>query len=472
MNRKINKTSVVLATILAGLTFSSPVMAEFNTQVLNETKGGYSDRDLESGLVANSSLSALGTKISLIESGQAFVVVDSSTIKEDINISNGTLYWSETVFTDGELIATLFSYKNNSITAITSSNTDKSGFSYDDHGNVAWVEQVNNANEIFFYDGVSVRQITSGNVGYSVNDYSKNIHVADGKIVWGQSGAIFLWDGFTTTQITPTNHSINSWTSFDGESVVWIGSNDTVSNEVFQYNSQGLSQVTNVYNSPSGVKVNALIEDNVITFQRSVSSFGFVPKELYTFVNGESVLLSESSVNDAQVDAGNLYWTEGNAADTPTELFEYSNGITTQIETSAGFITGLDADDGFLIWNTINYPNPTTLTIASPVTTTDSEIINLGAEHSFTTLDLSEEITIEVIAGNNWNWDPSLITFGFTSSQQSLDGIVVIDSLNNSYNLNGYWSPVSLGFRNDSITLTIPAQPGKTINVHWWAAGQ
>ena len=476
MKTLFNRKNLLVATAIAGLAYGSSAMAAFDIQALAETKGGFADRDLENGQVVNASLSATGTKIVLINNGQEIEIVDSPAVKNDVNLSNGIVYWTEVDRVDGEFIDTLYSYDNGAITAVTDSVTGKEGFSYDDNGNVAWVEWVDGANELFFYDGVSITQVTEGHTGFQLSSFSKNITVADGKIVWGESNTLLMWDGQNISQISPADQTRQSWASFDGDSVVWTGTTATTINQVFQYKDGVVTLLTDASNSPDGSKTNARVEEGVITYQRVTSFLGSAPDELYVIENGESVLLTSVSVNDAQVDDGKIYWTEGTAADTPSSLFEHSNGVTTQIETDPGLIIGLEADNGYIIWNTVAWPAPTMVVLASPVSDDDDNdtvLVNLGGEHSVTTLDLSEDLTIEVSAWSAWTWTPGVIGFGFTSADQyPLDGVVAFDADGNSYDLSGYWSPMSLPFNWEPVQLTIPAQPGRSIRVQWWAAGE
>lgn len=473
MKTLFNRKNLLLATAIAGLAFSSSAFAAFDIQALAETKGGYADRDLENGVVVNASLSDQGTKIALLNDGQETVIIDSASVKSDVNLSNGIVYWTEVDRIDDEFIDTLYSYENGAIASITDSSSAKDGFSYDDNGNVAWVESVDGANELFFYDGVSVTQVTEGHVGFTLSSYSKNISVAGGKIVWGESNTLLMWDGQNITQISPADQTRQSWASFDGDSVIWSGTNATVSNEIFEYKDGAVTQLTDTTNSPSGSKANARVEEGIVTFQRATSFLGSAPDELYVIENGQAVLLTSVSVNDAQVDDGKIYWTEGTAADTPASLFEHSNGVTTQIETTPGLITGLEADNGYIIWNAIAYPNPTMVTLASPVSDNETVTVNAGSEHTVTTLDLTEDVTIEFSQWSDWSWNPVALGLGFTSADQySLDGIVGFDADGNSHSLSGYWSPLSLPFTWAPVTLTIPAQPGRSIRVQWWATGE
>jgi len=92
--------------------------------------------------------------------------------------------------------------------------------------NVVWYAQdgsVDNDCEIYFWDGVSITQITDN----SIDDWDPDL--SGSNVVWarddGNDGEIYLWDGVTTTQIT-NNSTGDVEPAISGSNVVWACDDD------------------------------------------------------------------------------------------------------------------------------------------------------------------------------------------------------------------------------------------------------
>ncbi|MFT4924923.1 MAG: hypothetical protein ACI8WB_001013 [Phenylobacterium sp.] len=98
--------------------------------------------------------------------------------------------------------------------------------------------------------------------------------------------------------------------------------------------------------------------------------------------------------------------------------------------------------------------------------------VDLGVEASTTRLDLTKANNITVPgSGDLGPWGPKGIAFGFSAGDgQALNGIQVLDTQGNSYPLSNWWTVVNLAAGATPVSLLIPEQPGRIIDVQWWYA--
>jgi len=466
MTRPTTKKSLLLATVISSLCFGSAAMAGYDINSIGESL----TRDLENGVVVKSVRNTDFTvNIVLVDGTNETLIAENSSGSEHLNLSNGIVYWISSQIVDGNLERTLNAAQYGTTTVIHTSANRIGGFSYDDEGNVAWVEHINGGNEVFYYDGTSITQITTGHTNFAISDDTRNIHTQNGNVVWGESQALYLWNGYSVEKISPEGQSLGQFASLDANTVTWIASDAiTSASEVFQYDffqdQEGvLTQLTN----DGEPKNDVLTKDGITTYQVSNGHIGIPSDDLYVIENGNPELLSIRSVS-VDIDNGKVVWTEGQSLDINGELFQYENGLTTQIDTNGMRANSMMAEGGHILW--VNSGSETWL--ASPAAEQETPVINLGGEHGVTEIDLSEATTIQVSQWSPWSWTPSNIGFGFSpADNMTLNGIVAIDSDGNSHNLADYWAAVNRPFSWEPIRLTLPAVPGRVINVQWWAEG-
>ena len=463
-----------LLTLSAVIAYSAQgAWADYTLSSLGQAR----DYAMAQGAVAKIEQAESSSKVVLINEGGNVVLRDSTAAKSDIGLSVNTdngdnsVYWLETDLVDGELARTIYRSFDGLITSVVSSANTKDGLTYDDAGNVAWVETLDSGNEIFFFDGTQITQVTSGHTNFAISGNDRTLQMVNGEIVWLESSSIFKWDGSSALQVSPIGQQVVGWPSFDGETVVWTArDSQSGRTEVFSENNGTVSQVTNDGPTQVGVKFDAIIGDGLISYQVATSSIGALPDQLFIIENGTARQLTEQVVNSVSIDAGKVVWTEGAAADTPDALFEYIDGVTSEIDTGATRITGVDADDGFIIWNDIpDFPEPNELILATPNATEPGDEINLGSENTSTIINLDESRTLVASDWNYQNWTPTSLHFGFTSEDgMPLDGITVVGTDGVNHPLSSYWSTVREDFTGEPVSFTILAIPGRTIRIIWW----
>ena len=96
--------------------------------------------------------------------------------------------------------------------------------------------------------------------------------------------------------------------------------------------------------------------------------------------------------------------------------------------------------------------------------------VDMGVDGTTSRLDLTKKNQLIITDAIDFGqWGPKGITFGFSSVDgHALNGIEVLDSDGNSYDLNGWWSVIDRPLGAEPITLLLPEQPGRVINVQWW----
>ena len=462
------KKNLLLATVITGICSSAFASAAYDITNI----GGSSSRDIENGqIVRATSNSDFSSNIILGSGNSETVIAENVSGAGSLNLSGGAVYWTTAAFIDGNLERTLHVYESGETSVVVTSANEMRGFSYDDEGNVAWVEMVNGGNEVFYYNGLSITQITSGHTGFTISDDDRNIHTDNGNVVWREGFTLFMWNGISTQQASLEDQRISRFASLDGDKLVYI-SQDASTNlsEVFAYQSGSLTQLT--YNGVSKTKV--LAEDGMIAYQVSniTCSSCIQSSDLYKLENGSSTLLSERSVT-VDIDGDKVVWTEGLSLDINDALYVNENGATTQIESTGPRFNSMMAEGNQIVWTTGNSAQGGSETMLAGPAAEQVVVVNLGAEHSVTQIDLSETVVVEVSQWVGWTWSPNVIGFGFSSGDGApINGFSVVDSEGNSHELYGYWTSINQPFFWETVTLTIPAQPGRVISVQWWATAE
>ena len=111
-------------------------------------------------------------------------------------------------------------------------------------GKIAWSEETDNAYLIFYWDGLTITQLTTGFLW----GFSPSIH--NGEIAW-EGGTqyettniqIFYWNGNNITQITDTAYDNHDPHIYNGKIVWWTEKSDHV--EIFYWNGEKIRQITN-----------------------------------------------------------------------------------------------------------------------------------------------------------------------------------------------------------------------------------
>lgn len=127
--------------------------------------------------------------------------------------------------------------------------------------------------EIFLYDGSSIRQIsdTGGTPGFS----PPSLH--EGSIAFEAEGEIFLYDGSSVVQVTESEHGESSSPSLHGGFIAFestadfTGNNPNRNREIFLYDESAITQITH---SSVGFSSQPSLEGRSIAFQSSADLTG------------------------------------------------------------------------------------------------------------------------------------------------------------------------------------------------------
>jgi hypothetical protein len=137
----------------------------------------------------------------------------------------------------------IFLYNSNTITQLTDNEIDD-GPPQIDGGQVVWAGYDGSNWKIFLYDGALPPTLLT-TIGPIVWD-GVFPQIDGGQVVWqgsedGQDNEIFFYDGGTIIQLTD-NETDDARPQIDGGQVVWIGYDH--GNEIFLYNGNTISQLT------------------------------------------------------------------------------------------------------------------------------------------------------------------------------------------------------------------------------------
>jgi len=483
------KLNVLAAAVAATSLFASAtaLSAEYDVQAIDASdvtaSAGQAKYDMEEGKFASVGSNNTSIEVFDLETNQKTVIADNGASKSNVGMSGGVAFWTEGVVvghdTSGVLIADqLYKFENGSVTQITDDQFSKKGFTYD-NGQATWFQNEEAASgrfgkaNLYVYDGTDVAQASddADTVTKFDNNY-KSIKMDNGQVVYSAGNAIYLWDGFANTKITPDTYNAE-FADIDNGVVVFSAQIDGQEDEqVYKYENGTIEAVTSEVLGYTGFYKHSIestqIDGGVISWE--IYDRQFQRSELFVSENGVTTQIdTDMAYGDAVLSNGNVYWKNG-AAQVGSTVMSYVDGEVSEVY-ATGMVTGLDASGGdvMLFDNTSGIQ---TWHLASEAPEAEeTTVINLGSEHAHTYIYLDKPVTIVVDQWSGWSWTPGNIGIGISTTDGSeLHGLEVRDSDGNVYNLNTWWDSVTRPFYWEPVTLTIPAQH-RAIRVEWWAAG-
>ncbi len=166
-----------LAAILI-FVFVRPVLAEIVTS--DELMQYISQNNLE---VGDETVDGYRQVYYIFNDEKVFVTDFARKNSHDPKVNKEYMVWVTDINGAGQIF--LYHIPSDTITALTNSSTNIDP-SVDENGNVVWTRWVGDTWQIFFYDGMSIRQLTDG-------DPSVYAHIANGKIVFNRQDKDKEW---------------------------------------------------------------------------------------------------------------------------------------------------------------------------------------------------------------------------------------------------------------------------------------
>lgn len=192
------------------------------------------------------------------------------------------------------------------------------------NGEIAYMKRVGTYYEIFLWDGYTSHQISDN----SFHDILPKIN-NNGEIVWyGYDNNIYFWNGDSVIQVTPDSMSPGDQFDInDNGEIVWRDGYDG-DNEIYHWDGQAISKITeNSYDDR-----NPLISDN-----GNVTWVGIDGDwDIYSWDGSIISQISTSTNNDQMGDInskGEIAWYVYDGSD--TEIFLWDGATTTQVTNDA-----------------------------------------------------------------------------------------------------------------------------------------
>ena len=196
--------------------------------------------------------------------------------------------------------------------------------------------------EIYLWDGVSVRQLTTRD---KLDDFYPYIH--DGKAVWlggdGNDVEVFFWDGTNTVQLTNDAYDESNARTWGGHAV-WQGW-DGHDMEIFYWDGSTVHQLTN--NQTNDVSPE-IWGDQIVWSAFDGTDYEIV---LHDTTTGQSVQLTSNAGDDVspQIDDGIVVWQGFDGQD--FEIFRWDGSVVTQLTHDALRDERPRVDDlGRIVW--------------------------------------------------------------------------------------------------------------------------
>ena len=174
-------------------------------------------------------------------------ISDSATTADYTpSLYNDTIAWSGRIKnTQGDILREIFYWDGISITQVTNNNN------YDSHpslynGMIAWSGWDGNDNEIYYWDGNTITQLTDNNMD------DQNPSIWNGSIAWqaGNPGfastdEIYYWDGLDIMRLTSNSTYDGSPSLYDG-TIAWVDvvKDGTNEEEIFYWDGSSIFQIT------------------------------------------------------------------------------------------------------------------------------------------------------------------------------------------------------------------------------------
>lgn len=186
--------------------------------------------------------------------------------------------------------------------------------------NVVWASIIDDAGEIFFWDGNTTTQITHNSI------WNDQVQVSGTNVVWAgypsvDNFVIFLWNGTTTIKIPDSNHG--EYPQISGSNVVWQGSDVNPGSDIYFWNG---STTTQIFNNSYNNNTPQISGSNVVWWGGDGNDC-----EIF-FWNGTTTQVTDNSYNDTypKICGSNVVWAS-NSGD-----ILFWDGITTTQLTSSG----------------------------------------------------------------------------------------------------------------------------------------
>ncbi len=453
--------------------------AAYTTQSFDDTqiKDAFASYDMEDGNIASVTFNNEDNTYAIkYFDGETFAtIVESETIKTDVGLSNGVIFWTEDSFTPpiDTVEKALFQYKDGVITQITNDQFPKEGFTYN-NGQAAWFqkESSNSApfgnKNVYVYNGETIIQVSDDADTVSKFDNNRrSIQMHNNEVVYVARGAAYYWDGLSVNKISSDDVIVNL-ADIENGVIVYEGREQATNEEsVYKYQAGQTSIIGDDNNDDLFLSItDPQIEDGIISWE-VLTDFTGQNSELYIIEDNQTVMLSSKLQNGrASVDNGKIVWMEGTSG-TPHTIFEYQNGITTQVHAGANTVV-IEADGGHIFWRERTNSSQHYYTLATPVINTNT--LNLGEEFNKTAFTLDGETSVEITEFSDWSWQPTYLEFGIKAAEgESLDGIVALNQAGKEFALSSTWQRIPVTFSNELSSLTLKSTSAINLSLEWWA---
>ena len=225
---------------------------------------------------------------------------------------------------------------------------------------IAWEAEDNNDNEVFFYDGQKVRQLTNNGTEDSLRA------VNDRYIVWtsldrrNDNKDIFIYKDGETQQLTyglqhPVDiysSSIDSEIEVSGDKILWTGSVDGLDSEIFVYNGNNTVQLTDDNLNQS----RPLIDGNNIFWivDNRYQDFYLHSYDLFLYDGTQIRQLSqiEGFISDLKIQGNYVAWSQNEGISQAQGIFLYNiaQGQVSRIAASTS-ASGIKISGNNITWS-------------------------------------------------------------------------------------------------------------------------
>lgn len=181
----------------------------------------------------------------------------------------------------------IYLFNGSTIQRITNNSVADGAPAVNGNGDIAWIENVANTNQIFLYKNGITKQISSSKtktVSFpSINDA--------GQVAWiRNSGSpqaqAYYYDGVMERQVSSGNHSASQAVIGNDGHVYWIAYSNLLSFEIFAYDGQRITQLTDLRSRAVNMAANSL---GNLVFQYSIPYLnGFPTNEEILFIKAVS----------------------------------------------------------------------------------------------------------------------------------------------------------------------------------------
>lgn len=224
------------------------------------------------------------TEIFLYNGSESIQITNNQVDKRQAKFYGSQIVWDEQDSADRGGDYEIILYNNGQSQRLTDNQTDELLRTVE--GNyVIWTNYNPNTsiNNLFVYDGSNVVQLTENGLG-SNQLYDDAFDIDGQNIVWITNNNIYLYDGYTTRQIT-NDETLKSSVQISGNRIVWFGQNSTATNpELFLSDGSTVTQITN----NNLYKTNLLIDDENIVWQSKINNPNYYDENynIYIYRNG------------------------------------------------------------------------------------------------------------------------------------------------------------------------------------------